>query len=190
LVLRAQSGDSLSSLDAAQAWVEVRPRLVFKNPATLRLLCITRVDGVLWRPGLNDEVMNMNDARDLHAESVGTLDALLVGGDSSARPYKVFIGHNLGHRVFLLSIPMHDFYAISDVANERGKNGEPIAQRKLDEAHARKLAVYMLKGLVASARARREIRKQPPLDALNAVSEALGPQPYLSLQPPSKTGRS
>jgi hypothetical protein len=125
----------------------------------------------------------MYDAKDMNPSPVGVIDELLVSGDSSARPYKIFIGHNLGHRVFLLSIPMHDFYAISNVANERGRNGEPVAQRKLDETHARKLAIYMLKGLVAGAVKRRELKKQPELEALNGVSAALGPQPYLSLQP-------
>jgi len=78
---------------------------------------------------------------------------------------------------------MHDFYSISEVANERGKNGEPVAQRKLDEAHARKLAGYILKGLVTAAIRRREIKKEPISESLNSIINALGPTPYLSLQP-------
>lgn len=115
--------------------------------------------------------------------SMGTIDDLMEGGDTSAKPQKVFIGHNLGNRVFLLSIPMHDFYGMSAVANERGSNGEPVAQRKLDETHATKLAQYMLKGLLSAAIERREIRKLPPLPSLQEVIGKMGGQPYLSMQP-------
>lgn len=70
---------------------------------------------------------------------IGKLDELLETGDTTATPYKTFIGHNLGNRSFLMSIPMHEFFRISDVANERGKNGEAVAQRKLDMSHAQRL---------------------------------------------------
>jgi hypothetical protein len=125
----------------------------------------------------------MFDAKDNLPTPIGTIDELMNEGDTSARPYKTFIGHNLGHRTFLLSIPMHDFFSMSDVANERGRNGEPVAQRKLDDGHARKLAVFILKGLVTAAIRRREIKKLPPLAALSSIIATLGPQPYLSLQP-------
>jgi DNA-sulfur modification-associated len=114
---------------------------------------------------------------------IGTLDSLLEEGDTSAKPHKVFIAHNLGNRSFLMSIPMHDFYSMSAVANERGTNGEPVAQRKLDEAHAQSLAKYILKGLVSAAIERRDIQKKPASDALTATLNQLGGQPYLSLQP-------
>lgn len=125
----------------------------------------------------------MFEAKDNLPTPIGTIDTLLGEGDSSARPFKVFIGHNLGNRIFQMSVPMHDFFSISDVANERGKDGEPVAQRKLDEPHARKLAVYMLKGLVSAAIFRRKIKNQPPSEALENILAAMGPQPYLSLQP-------
>lgn len=114
---------------------------------------------------------------------IGTLDALLDDGDTSAKPHKVFIAHNLGNRAFLIAIPMHDFFGMSEVANERGANGEPVAQRKLDEAHALKLATYILKGLVSAAIERRHINKRPVSVALQRVMERLGGQPYLALQP-------
>ena len=125
----------------------------------------------------------MYDAKDNLPTPIGTIDELMGEGDSSARPFKTFVGHNLGHRVFLLSVPMHDFFSLSAVANERGKNGEPVAQRKLDESHARKLAVYILKGLVCSAITRREVKKLPESSALKEILSSLGAQPYLSLQP-------
>jgi hypothetical protein len=58
-----------------------------------------------------------------------------------------------------------------------------VAQRKLDPAHAQKLAVYILKGLVAAAIERREILKKPPSQGLNETMQMLGRQPYMSVQP-------
>lgn len=114
---------------------------------------------------------------------IGTIDELLEDGDSSARPFKVFIGHNLGNRSFLMSVPMRDFFSISQVANERAANGSPVAQRPLNEEHASKLALYILKGLVSSAVKRRQIMKQDESAALAEIQKYLGPQPYLALQP-------
>lgn len=114
---------------------------------------------------------------------IGTLDSLLNDGDTSAKPHKVFIAHNLGNRAFLISIPMHDFFSMSEVANERSSNGEPIAQRKLDEIHAFKLAGYVLKGLVSASIERREIQKKSISIGLKKVIERLGGQPYMALQP-------
>jgi hypothetical protein len=125
----------------------------------------------------------MHEAKDNLPTPIGTIDELLGEGDSSARPFKVFIGHNLGNRTFEMTVPMHDFFSISEVANERGKNGEPVAQRKLDESHARKLAIYILKGLVSAAIFRRALKKQPPSEGLELILSIMGPQPYLSLQP-------
>lgn len=113
---------------------------------------------------------------------LGTLDELLDEGDTSARPYKVFIGHNLGNRTFLVTIPMHEFYRMSDVANDRTKHGE-VTQRKLDLKHATNLALYMLKGLVNAAIIKRQIDKKPVPEVWSQIVERLGRQPYLSLQP-------
>src|ERR1700742_80991 len=110
----------------------------------------------------------MYPAKDSLPTPIGTLDELLEDGDTSAKPHKVFIAHNLGNRAFLMSIPMHDFHAMSAVANERGANGEPVAQRKLDEGHAHKLAQFILKGLVSAAIERRFIMKKPEFPALNS----------------------
>ena len=109
------------------------------------------------------------------------LDVLIDSGDVNETPFNVFIGHNLGHRVFTMSVPFRKFYDISDVANDR-ENG-PVAQRPLDEGHAKKLAVYMVKGLVSAAKMRRlALRKEAP-EAFDSVLRALGEQPYFSLQP-------
>lgn len=116
----------------------------------------------------------------LSAEREG-LDALDSVGGSDARPLNVFIGHNLGHRVFTLSVPFMEFYELSDVANN--PEAGPVAQRKLDPNHSRKLAVYMLKGLVSAAMLRREARNQEIPEVFETVLHELGHQPYFSLQP-------
>lgn len=112
-----------------------------------------------------------------------SLDDLLDMGDTTEKAYKVFVGHNLGHRVFLMQIPMHEFFQMSEVANDPGRDGDSIAQRKLDPVHAQKLATYILKGLISGAIEQRLEKKQPALPILAALLEGLGRQPYLSLQP-------
>lgn len=114
---------------------------------------------------------------------LATLDDVLDGGDTSDKPIKTFIGHNLGNRTFLMMLPMHEFFGMSEVANDPGRDGETIAQRKLDPAHAHKLATYILKGLVSAAIDYRESREQPVPDSMRDVLKKLGPQPYVSLQP-------
>lgn len=93
----------------------------------------------------------------------------------------VVIEHNLGHRVFTMSVPFRQFKEISDVANDRQSG--PVAQRKLDEGHAKKLAGYMLKGLISAAMLRRSATNKPTPDAFAGILRLLGEQPYFSLQP-------
>lgn len=114
---------------------------------------------------------------------VGNLDELLETSSGSEQEYKAFIGHNLGERIFLLQIPMKEFFSISEVANEQFREGIEVTQRKLDQVHAQKLALYILKGLVSSAIKYREVSKKPPIPVLSQIQEELGRQPYLSLQP-------
>lgn len=114
-------------------------------------------------------------------QELSELDALSASGDVNEAPYNVFIGHNLGHRVFTMSVPFRKFFDISDVANDR--DAGPVAQRPLDPNHAKKLAVYMLKGLVSAAKLKREVMGKPRLEAFDQILRALGEQPYFSLQP-------
>ncbi len=114
-------------------------------------------------------------------QDLDTLDTLADSGDVNETPFNVFIGHNLGHRVFAMSVPFRKFADISAVANNR-ENG-PIAQRALDENHAKKLAVYMVKGLVSAAKMKREITGKPIPETFDALLRLLGEQPYFSLQP-------
>jgi len=113
--------------------------------------------------------------------TLDSLDALAADGDINETPFNVFIGHNLGHRVFTMSVPFRQFYDISDVANDR--DAGPVAQRPLDMTHARNLAKYMLRGLVSAAKMRRIIQEKPVPAAFEAIMSALGNQPYFSLQP-------
>lgn len=114
----------------------------------------------------------------------GSLDELLISGASEEKSYNVFIGHNLGYRVFSLQIPMKQFFEISEVANEQQVSviGE-VAQRKLDPNHAQKLAIYILKGLISSAINHRKVTKKMNIPELLKIQEELGKQPYLALQP-------
>jgi hypothetical protein len=114
-------------------------------------------------------------------QDLDTLDALVDAGDINETPFNVFIGHNLGHRVFTMSVPFRKFKEISAVANNR--EAGPVAQRALDETHAKKLAVYMVKGLVSAAKMRRMVQDKDVPETFDAMLQTLGEQPYFSLQP-------
>ena len=114
-------------------------------------------------------------------QSLESLDSLADTGDVNETPFNVFIGHNLGHRVFTMSVPFRKFADISGVANDR--EAGPVAQRQLDEGHAKKLAVYMVKGLVSAAKMRRIVTDKPVPEIFDSILRRLGEQPYFSLQP-------
>ena len=115
-----------------------------------------------------------------------SIDELLQEG--SAQPpmaqVKAFLAHNLGFRTFLVTMPMHEFFRMSEVANDRGEDGaQEVTQRPLNEPHARSLASYMLRGLIGAAIQRRQDRRQVVPDTFTAVQSKVGKQPYLSMQP-------
>ncbi len=114
-------------------------------------------------------------------ETLDSLDNLAEAGDVNETPHNVFIGHNLGHRVFTMSVPFRKFKDISGVANDR--DAGPVAQRPLDESHAKKLAMYMTKGLVSAAQLRRQSLGKPVPDTFDSILRKLGEQPYFALQP-------
>ena len=114
-------------------------------------------------------------------QDLDSLDALSDAGDVNETPFNVFIGHNLGHRVFTMSVPFRKFADISDVANNR--EAGPVAQRPLDENHAKKLAVYMVKGLVSAAKMKRLAGNRDVPEIFDSLLRLLGEQPYFSLQP-------
>jgi DNA-sulfur modification-associated len=114
-------------------------------------------------------------------QELDDLDSLTRTGDVNESPFNVFIGHNLGHRVFTMSVPFRKFFEISAVANDR--EAGPVAQRPLDPNHAKKLAVYMLKGLVSAAKLRRAVQGKEEMPAFDNILRTLGEQPYFSIQP-------
>jgi DNA-sulfur modification-associated len=114
-------------------------------------------------------------------QNLESLDTLAASGDINETPFNVFIGHNLGHRVFTLAVPFRKFYDISDVANDREIG--PVSQRPLDINHAKKLAVYMVKGLVSAAKMRRIVQGKEVPQAFETIMKMLGDQPYFSIQP-------
>lgn len=114
-------------------------------------------------------------------QGLDSLDSLTDTGDVNETPFNVFIGHNLGHRVFTMSVPFRKFADISDVANDRETG--PVAQRQLDEGHAKKLAIYMIKGLISAAKMRRTATDNEVPKTFDDIVHILGEQPYFSLQP-------
>lgn len=114
-------------------------------------------------------------------QGLESLDSLADAGDVNETPFNVFIGHNLGHRVFTMSVPFRKFADISDVANDR--EAGPVAQRQLDEGHAKKLAVYMVKGLISAAKMRRVVAGKEVPETFDTLLRMLGEQSYFSLQP-------
>ena len=118
-----------------------------------------------------------------------SLDSLLDEGDHTGRPFNVLVGGNMGNRTLILSVPMATFHEISEVANKQNLSAIPayrelpIAQRRLDEAHAKKLAVFILKGLLDASRRKIERLGQSVPWALTRMQKDIGTQPYISMQP-------
>lgn len=118
-----------------------------------------------------------------------SLDDLLAEGDHSGRPFNVLVGANMGNRTLVISVPMVSFYEISEVANRANLEAVPahrdlpVAQRRLDEGHAKKLAIFILKGLIDAARRKLERTGRPVPATLLTIQKSLGTQPYISMQP-------
>lgn len=117
------------------------------------------------------------------------LDSIMELGGTAGREYSVLNGLNMGNNTLLLSLPYDEFHQKSEVANQQNINEiaalaeEKVAQRKLDPAHAKSLAGYILKGLCATILRKCEKQGKEPSSAFYRIYEALGRQPYLSLQP-------
>jgi DndB-like DNA-sulfur modification-associated protein len=117
------------------------------------------------------------------------IDDLLTTENPTSVPFGALLSCNLGNRALVISAPVQKVLERSEVANERSLaekkdyEGYQIAQRPLDIAHATKLAVYLLKGYVNAAIAKRAKAGQAASDALARFEKALGKQPYLGMQP-------
>lgn len=134
--------------------------------------------------------MNMiPDAGTITQEIHMDLNDLIAQGGTADKKIGVLVGHNLGSNTLLVKVPMHEFYEMSEVANERGIatrgqfDGEEIAQRNLDPKHAQKLAIYILKGLAHALANRYQREKGQVPEKLVEIQATLGRQPYLAMQP-------
>src|ERR1700733_3343848 len=83
-------------------------------------------------------------------------DLKRTGGRTSINA-PVLAGFNLNNRTLSVTMPMEQFREASDVANEvriieTGGDRSLIAQRPLDSKHAKNLALYMGRGMVAGVR--------------------------------------
>jgi hypothetical protein len=118
-----------------------------------------------------------------------TLDQIGTKVDSTLRSYNVLVSRNLGNMTITMALPMYQFFGMSAVANdaglaERDVDGEAeVAQRKLDPAHAKKLALYLLRALVENTRAELLASGKPLPASLLKIQEHLNRQPYFATQP-------
>lgn len=120
--------------------------------------------------------------------TANSLKGIRSAVDSTLRPYSTLIGHNLGNAGLIATVPMHQFYGMSAVANEiglteAGFEGQPVAQRKLNPKHALGLAVYMLRGLLETLYTELSEGNKPVSADLQQIRKEMGHQPYFALQP-------
>jgi hypothetical protein len=100
----------------------------------------------------------------------------------------VLTGFNMGNMTVSLTMKMETFRDYSDIANsarvmETTKDSNDIAQRPLDENHAKHIAIYMLRGLLASVRKEWLAENRDIPDELDDLLSELGTGPYQGLQP-------
>jgi len=99
----------------------------------------------------------------------------------------ILTGFNMGNRTISITLPMEKFREISAIANEAriiaGDEKGGIAQRPLDEAHAKKIAVYMLRGLLVALKANFLTDNEDIPEELEDFLAELGESPYQGLQP-------
>jgi hypothetical protein len=106
------------------------------------------------------------------------------GGIGGELVLNVHLASNLGNTTALMVIPMRKFFDQSIVSNKKGASGEnEIAQRSLVFSHAKKLAVYILKGAIEKTQSLRIARGEEPNPVLKEILDAIGSQEYSCLQP-------
>lgn len=116
-------------------------------------------------------------------ENIKPLSELINRGDTANLSINAYTSNNLGNPTLIAKIPLFDFYRMSDVANERSANGEPVAQRKLDIKHATSLARYILKAVLTAAINEHINTEDTLLSTKNELRNIVGSQPYTALQP-------
>lgn len=113
-----------------------------------------------------------------------TLNKLATRFDSTSRYYTCFTGMMHGHPVVSMELPINTFHQMTIVPNTEELG---LAQRQLDVPHAKKLAMFFLKGAVDCLA--KEIEENPEdenadcLEYIQSMSKMLGTQPFYPLQP-------
>lgn len=116
------------------------------------------------------------------------LDQLKKTGGRGTVDLPVLSGWNMGSSTLNVTMAMGTFREVALVANEArmvamGEGPEQIAQRQLLPEHAKKLALYILRGLLAGVKAHWMADGKHVPDCLNDLLAELGEGPYQALQP-------
>src|SRR5580692_8143491 len=87
------------------------------------------------------------------------LDQLRKTGGRGTVDLPLLAGFNMGNNTLNITMPMGTFRDVARVANEArmvsmGEGPEQIAQRQLIPDHAKKLGLYILRGLLAGVKTR------------------------------------
>ena len=119
----------------------------------------------------------------LTEEAEGKLTSLgsMLDFGSDDEPVNVLMGYNLGNATWCADVKLATFVDWSEIANDPEKGD--IAQRRLDPAHAKSLATFMLKGLINAAIVKRKLQGKPVPSIYDDVQGRLGTKPYCALQP-------
>lgn len=116
------------------------------------------------------------------------LEQLRKTGGRGTVDLPVLAGFNMGSDTLNITMTMATFREVALVANEArtiavGEGPEQIAQRQLIPDHAKKLSVYMLRGLLAGVKNRWGSEGKYIPEILNDILTELGEGPYQALQP-------
>ncbi|MNH81509.1 hypothetical protein D3C73_338800 [compost metagenome] len=116
------------------------------------------------------------------------LEQLKKTGGRGTITLSMLSGYNMGNQTLNVTMTMSTFRDVALVANEArmismGEGPEQIAQRQLIPDHAKKLAIYILRGLLASVKARWTRDGNHIPDCLHDILAELGEGPYQALQP-------
>ena len=116
------------------------------------------------------------------------LDQLKKTGGRGTVDLPILAGYNMGNNTLNVTMTMSQFREVALVANEAriiamGEGPEQIAQRQLIPDHAKKLALYILRGLLAGVKSRWNSEDKHVPDCLSDILNELGIGPYQALQP-------
>ena len=116
-------------------------------------------------------------------EAEGKLTSLnsMLNLGTDEEPVNILMGYNLGNATWCADVKLATFVEWSEIANDPEKGD--IAQRRLDPAHAKSLAGFMLKGLINAAIVRRKLQEKNIPAVYDDVQSRLGTKPYCALQP-------